>query len=93
MPRSKKPLLHPHISIEYEDEPFSVVAAAIIKIADGLEAMNNSGLTERAVVLLLHDATGVNKREIVKILEAAPLLQERYVRPLRLEEDEPEEAL
>ena len=81
MPRSKKPLKHSHIGIEYDDEPFTVVANSIIKLADGLTAMNESGLTNRAIVLLLHDATGVNKKEIVKILEAAPLLSERYIRP------------
>lgn len=81
MPASKKPLKHPHITIEYDNEAFTVVANSINKIADSILAMNESGLTQRAIVLLLHDATGVNKKEIVKILEAAPLLSERYIRP------------
>ncbi len=81
MPRSKKPLKHPHIKVQHGDEPFEVVAASIVKLADGFQAMIDSGLTQRAIILLLHDATGVNKKEIVKILEAAPKLAERYVRP------------
>lgn len=80
MPASKKPLKHPHISVDYNDEPFTVVANSIVKLADGIAAMNNSGLTDRAIIVLLHDSTGVNKKEIVKILKAAPLLAERYLR-------------
>ena len=49
--------------------------------ADGIEELNDCGLTEDCVVLLLHDATKVPKGQIRKVLEAAPLLAERYVRP------------
>jgi len=80
MPRSKKALKHPHITVEYDDEPFSVVASSIVKLAEGITAINESGLSNRAIVLMLHDATGVNKKEIIKILDAAPLLAERYLR-------------
>lgn len=85
MPRSKKALKHPHIHLETGEEPLEVVAASVVKLADGITRMNDSGLTQRAIVLLLHDATGVNKKEIIKILEAAPLLAERYVRPDEVE--------
>lgn len=88
MPKSKRPMKSPHITIEYDDEPFSVVADSILKLADSIVALNNSGLAQRAIVLLLHDATGVNKKEIVKILEAAPLLSERYIRPLENKNEE-----
>ncbi len=85
MPQSKKELRHPHIHLEIGEEPLKIVASSVIKLADGLTKMNDSGLTQRAIVLLLHDATGVNKKEIIKILEAAPLLAERYVRPDEVE--------
>ncbi len=64
---------------EPDSESFTVVAESIIKLADGIRLMNESGLSERAIVLLLHDATGVAKKQILKILEA--LLAERYIRP------------
>ena len=85
MPKSKRELKHPHIHLETGAEPLEIVASSVIKLADGLTKMNDSGLTQRAIVLLLHDATGVNKKEIIKILEAAPLLAERYVRPDEVE--------
>lgn len=85
MPRSKKPLRHPHVGLDIEDAPLEVIASSIIKLADGIQKLNESGLTEKAVLLLLHDATGVNKKEIAKILKAAPLLADRYVRPDEME--------
>jgi len=85
MPQSKKELRHPHIHLEIGEEPLKIVASSVIKLADGLTKMNDSGLTQRAIVLLLHDATGVNKKDIIKILGAAPLLAERYVRPNEVE--------
>lgn len=81
MPRSKKDPKHPHVELENdEQEPLSVVVSAIHKVADGIDKINNSGLTEQAIVLLLHDATKVKKTDIKAILEAAPLLAERYTR-------------
>jgi hypothetical protein len=47
-------------------------------VADGFDQINESGLKRRAIVLLLHDATGVGKKDIMSILDAAPLLVERY---------------
>jgi hypothetical protein len=67
--------------MENDDQsPIEVIVSSIHKLADGFERINDSGLTEHALVLLLHDATRVNKRDIKKILEAAPLLAERYTR-------------
>jgi hypothetical protein len=86
MPKSKRYMKHPHIKIEYGEERFEVVADSIVKLAAGVQSLNGSGLTHKAIVLLLHDATKVNKRDIEKILEAAPLLAERYVKPEKLEE-------
>lgn len=85
MPRSKNqpeldgPLKHPHIELENDDEtPLSVIVSSLHKVADGFEKINASGLNRRALVLLLHDATKVKKTDIEAILDAAPLLVERY---------------
>jgi len=82
MPVSKKELKHPHIRLEHDvDVQMNVLVSAIHKLADNIEKINECGLTEQAIVLLLHDLTKVGKRDIVKILEAAPLLAERYIKP------------
>lgn len=81
MPRPKKPLKYPHISVENDTaDTLEVIVSSLHKVAAGFDKINSSGLTEHALVLLLHDATKVNKKDIRKLLEAAPLLVERYTR-------------
>jgi hypothetical protein len=60
------------------EDPLSVIVTSLHKVADGITQINESGLTDRAIVLLLHDLTKVPKGQIQAILEAAPLLVERY---------------
>jgi len=82
MPRPKKALKHSHISVDNDtEEPLEVIVSSIHKLAEGFDKILDSGLTEYTLVLLLHDATKVNKGDIKKILAAAPFLAERYTRP------------
>ena len=53
---------------------------AIIKIHDALDKLTASGLTKRALVVLLHDATSVNRRDISAILDALPRLKQWYTK-------------
>lgn len=62
MPLPKKDIKHP-LSVETDDEtPISVLVSSIHKVADGLEKIQDSGLTEYAIILLLHDATKVGEK-------------------------------
>ena len=80
MPRSKKELKNPHVTLENDtEEPLSIIVSSLHKVAAGFDQINESGLSRRAIVLLLHDATRVKKGDIEQILDAAPLLVERYV--------------
>lgn len=45
-----------------------VIAQAIIDIADGMKAMNNSRLKRRAIVALIHDQSKINKGTIEIVL-------------------------
>lgn len=79
MPRPKKELKHPRVSVDNDTEdPLKVIVSSLHKVAEGFDAINESGLSRRAVVLLLHDATRVGRKQIESILDAAPLLVERY---------------
>ena len=79
MPRPRKELKHSHVSVENDTEdPLHVIVSSLHRISDGFDHINESGLSRRAVVLLLHDATRVGKKDIEAILDAAPLLVERY---------------
>ena len=63
-----------------EPEPLEIIADAVIKVADGLEAINRSRLSRRAVVLLLQDATKLGRRDIEAMLDAGPLLKDYYIK-------------
>lgn len=79
MPAPKKELKHSHVKVDNDTEdPLHVIVSSLHRISDGFDHINESGLSRRAVVLLLHDATRVGKKDIEAILDAAPLLVERY---------------
>lgn len=60
---------------EEQPEPLELIAAAVIKLADGIDKMKRSGLSNRAIQILLHDVTKVPLRDIEKVLEAGPKLR------------------
>lgn len=66
---------------------FEGLAEAIRKMAAGFEAAASAGLAPRTLVLLIHDATGIPKRQIATILDALPELAERYLDDGEGEED------
>jgi len=55
------------------------VAKAIFKIQVAADAMRKSGLKQRAIVVLLHDLTKVNKSDIVYILNGLDKLADTYL--------------
>ncbi len=68
-------------SLPIEGMEFDEIVTAIQAVSSAsLRAISEAGLSERALILLLHDSTGVPKRHIKLILEALPELEERYLR-------------
>jgi hypothetical protein len=53
---------------------YTKVAAAVRQMGNVGKKLQKTGLTEHAIVLLLHDATRVGKPAIRKILKALPEL-------------------
>jgi hypothetical protein len=79
MPRPKKPLKHPHVTVDNDTEdPLGVIVSSLHKVAEGFDRINDSGLSRKAIVILLHDMTKVGKGSINAVLDAAPMLVERY---------------
>jgi hypothetical protein len=62
-----------------EDAPVEVLASAIVKISEAAQKMQASGLTRRALVLLIHDISKVGIPAINDVLDALPILSRRYV--------------
>lgn len=73
MPSNKTP--------KQDETPDENLAEAIKKISAGMEKLTKSGLTRKAVVILLKDTTGVGKKEIEKVLTGLSTLAGKYTVP------------
>ena len=75
-----------HISIkktEGAEESVELLAKSVIQVAEGFERMKDSPLTQRGLIVLLHDGIGtskITKTQIKLVLEALPRLKGWYVR-------------
>lgn len=77
-------MIMPHATVKLNEvapEPLELVAASIVKVADGIDKMRKSGLTKRAIVVLLHDATRVPMMHIESIIDAGPRLRQLMLVP------------
>jgi hypothetical protein len=68
---------------EENPEPLEVLAKSIIEISDAFIKIMNGPLKHRTIVLLFQDYTGLPKRDIEKILDAAPKLKTFYINELK----------
>lgn len=68
---------------ESNPESTELLAKSIIQVADASLKLLNSGLSKRAIVVLLQDGIGVtkiNKKQIELVLENLPRLKAWYVK-------------
>lgn len=65
---------------EGSPESKEILAEAIIRIGDSFKALQDSGLNERAIVLLVSDASRVNRTEVIEVLKALRTLRGYYCR-------------
>lgn len=63
-----------------KEVPAEVLATSIVTIADGMRKLRASRLTERALVALLQDATGLSQRNIKTVLVGLDDLERMYVK-------------
>lgn len=56
------------------------LADAIVRIGDAMTRLESSGLNRRAVIVLVHDATKLPKRDIELVLDTLPKLRSMYCR-------------
>ncbi len=60
--------------------PVSLLATHIRDVSESFRKAIGTGLTERGLVLLIHDASGVGKPQIRAILNSLPDLKRLYTR-------------
>lgn len=65
---------------EENPEPVEIIAKAIIDVSDAFAKINNSRLSRRVIVLLIHDRVNVNIRDIETILDIVPRLKDIYIK-------------
>jgi len=68
-----------------EDTPESVelLAQSVVQVAEGMQKVLNSPLSQRALIVLLQDgigATKITKSQIKLVIEALPRLKAWYVK-------------
>lgn len=63
-----------------DEVPAEILASAIRDIANAIKKMRASQLNDRAIVLLLHDASGVGKPAIKNVLCALDNLAAQYLK-------------
>lgn len=65
---------------EGNPEPVEIMAQAIIRISDAMLRISNSGLSERALVVLIKDYSGVPQGDIRRVLTALKDLKRMYTK-------------
>jgi hypothetical protein len=60
--------------------PAEVLAEAIVQVADAAKRLLSSRLTKRAILVLLHDSSGVGMRDIEYVLDHAAQLAFVYIK-------------
>lgn len=71
---------------EDNPEPVEIIASAIIDIASFMRGLDRSRLNKRALVVLIQDATKLNKWHIETVLKSLNDLERLYLKP-RLENE------
>ena len=62
----------------FTTEEAEQIRRSILACGDAAKKLLNSGLNKRAISVLIHDATGVPLKTILKVLEAAKDLPKLY---------------
>lgn len=70
------------VKVKKSDPPESteILAEAVVRIADGVHKLSESGLNEKAIIVLIHDRTKISKRDIKTVLDAQRQLAAWYCR-------------
>lgn len=58
-----------------------ILAEAIVRISGGVKRLQESGLNQRGIIVLLSDRTGFTKTICGTLLEGLAELEARYCRP------------
>lgn len=63
-----------------DEIPTEIIARSIREISDGMKKVRAGQLNDRALVLLIQAASGVNQREVRSVLSALDNLAQTYLK-------------
>jgi hypothetical protein len=66
------------LDVDLGDVPKPMLASAIVKISETMTALSKSGLTRRAIIVLVKDASGEPKTTIERVLSSLENLKRDY---------------
>lgn len=66
-----------------EPVPAEIIAQSIVKIAEGWGKMQHSGLTLKAMYLLISNASGESQRTVQNVLYGIDHLKQLYLLPAK----------
>lgn len=66
---------------ETPERTAEVIADDIASIAEGVRKLRAGRLTDKALVLLLSEASGVNRSNCFQVLDALATLDKKYLKP------------
>lgn len=61
--------------------PTVIIAQHIERIGDAMTEINRGRLTQKAIILLIQDITGLSQRDIKRVLDAQSVLANVYLKP------------
>lgn len=59
--------------------PMQIIASSIKTIADSFEKMQRSGLTQKAILILISHASGVSQTDVRHVLDGISQLKSLYL--------------
>ena len=65
-----------------EQIPAEIIASSIVKIAEGMQALNATRLNRRAIVTLIHEHSKIARRDIEIVLNNLTSLESTWLKPL-----------
>lgn len=66
-----------------EEVPVAIIATAIVEIAAAMKVLNETRLSRRAIVTLIHEQSTLPRRHIEIVLNNLDSLEETWLKPLR----------
>jgi hypothetical protein len=67
-----------------EPLPVEVIERAVVELAAGMKRLNDTRLKRETIVALLHDTSGIGKRQIEVILNCLDRLEQLYLKPKKV---------